>query len=130
MRIYAPSRQTSKLDMPGQTQLKFRQPGQNTEEELRAGASLRSKLEEKERKHYLKTKSANFEGGQRADCRVLDAGSCLSRAGAAAGWAASAPSLLLTPPRLPLPLPHPLHPCRGARRRPAATRGRGSGSGG
>lgn len=39
-----------------------RQPGQNTAEDLAAG-DLRSKLEEKERKHYLKTKSTNFEGG-------------------------------------------------------------------
>lgn len=62
MRIYAPSRMQSVKDLPGQTTLKFRQPGQNTSEELLQG-DLRSKLEEKERKHYLKTKSANFEGG-------------------------------------------------------------------
>ena len=42
-----------------------RQPGQNTEEDLRRSGGvdlLRSKLEEKERKHFLKTKSTNFEG--------------------------------------------------------------------
>lgn len=42
-----------------------RQPGQNTVDELAAG-DMRSKLEEKERKHYLQTKSHNFEGGCRS----------------------------------------------------------------
>lgn len=41
-----------------------RQPGQNTADELAAG-DMRSKLEEKERKHYLQTKSHNFEGRYR-----------------------------------------------------------------
>ena len=53
-----------------------RQPGQHTEEELRAG-DLRSQLEEKERKHRLKTKSANFEGGWRGGAvRVARAAVC------------------------------------------------------
>lgn len=71
MRIYAPSRMQSVKDLPGQTTLKFRQPGQNTSEELLQG-DLRSKLEEKERKHYLKTKSANFEEEREEDLRLLE----------------------------------------------------------
>lgn len=81
-----------------------RQPGQNTVEDLEQG-DLRSKLEEKERKHYLKTKSTNFEG---AFC----------------GAFSNHPAL---PPKEPvaclLPAPFPpqpalcqtLSPCRGTR---------------
>lgn len=71
MRIYAPSRMQSKLDVAAQTKLKFRQPGQNTAEDLAEG-DLRTKLEEKERKHYLKTKSHNFEEEREEDLRLLE----------------------------------------------------------
>lgn len=71
MRIYAPSKQQSVKDLPGHTKLKFRQPGQNTADELAAG-DMRSKLEEKERKHYLQTKSHNFEEEREEDLRLLE----------------------------------------------------------
>ncbi|PSC70203.1 Cwf15 Cwc15 cell cycle control [Micractinium conductrix] len=84
MRIYAPSRMQSKLDVPGQTTLKFRQPGQNTTDDLSAAGDLRSKLEEKERKHYLKTKSTNFEEEREDDLRLLESAAAPDGGAAAA----------------------------------------------
>lgn len=83
MRIYAPSRMQSVKDLPGQTKLKFRQPGQNTVEDLEHG-DLRSKLEEKERKHYLKTKSTNFEEEREDDLRLLETGAAPDGSGGGA----------------------------------------------
>lgn len=108
-----------------------RQPGQNTEDDLRSG-DLRSKLEEKERKHFLKTKSTNFEGagrhvGGRRRCLLLPRP-------ALAGSCASARSGCRPQQRIPAVLarsafqlirfhPNPMHAgSRGARGRPAATR--------
>ncbi|PRW34012.1 Xylulokinase [Chlorella sorokiniana] len=84
MRIYAPSRMQSVKDLPGQTKLKFRQPGQNTEDELRAG-DMRSKLEEKERKHFLKTKSTNFEEEREEDLRLLESAAAAAGDGGGGG---------------------------------------------
>lgn len=86
MRIYAPSRMQSVKDLPGQTKLKFRQPGQNTEDELRAG-DMRSTLEEKERKHFLKTKSTNFEEEREEDLRLLESAAAAAGDGGGGGGA-------------------------------------------
>ena len=61
MRFFAPSKMQSVKDMPGQTHLKFRQDGQGSVAELRR-KDLLSELQEKERKHFLKTKPSQFEG--------------------------------------------------------------------
>ena len=99
-----------------------RQPGQNTTEELLLG-DLRSKLEEKERKHLLKTQSANFVGALSQACGALRA-----PAAAACGLLpldarqqVEARSLACSPAAQPLGAPR-LAPCRGARRGPAVTR--------
>ena len=61
MRFYAPSQMKSVKDVAGFTQMKYRQDGQNSIEELKQ-KDLRSKLEEKERKHFLKASKEDFLG--------------------------------------------------------------------
>lgn len=61
-----------------------RQPGQNSAEDLEKD-DLRAKLEEKERKHYLKTKSTNFEEEREEDLRLLEAAAAPDGGGGGAG---------------------------------------------
>lgn len=107
-----------------------RQPGQNTEDELRAG-DMRSKLEEKERKHFLKTKSTNFEGGH--CCRCSHACNLL-----ASSCKASPPAFVLRLQHDPIDLPLPALPSAAEEREEdlrllesaAAAAGDGGGGGG
>jgi hypothetical protein len=61
-----------------------RQPGQNSVEDLQKD-DLRAKLEEKERKHYLKTKSTNFEEEREEDLRLLEAAAAPDSGGGGGG---------------------------------------------
>lgn len=72
MRFYAPSNMQSVKDMPSHTQLKYRQDGQYTAEEIRK-RNLRAELEAKERKYYLKSNNANFDEEKEDDLRLLEA---------------------------------------------------------
>lgn len=85
MRFFAPSKMQSAKDMPAHTQLKYRQDGQFSAAELKQ-KNLRAELEEKERNHYLKSKSANFDEEKEEDLRLLE--------GATAGGGAG-PSVLI-----------------------------------
>ena len=62
MRIFAPLQQRSVKDMPAHTKLKFRAEGQTSAADL-ARKDLRAELEEKERAHYAKTQTKEFDGG-------------------------------------------------------------------
>ena len=61
MRFYAPSKIQSVKDIAGFTKMKYRKDGQNSLEELKA-KDLKSVLEEKERKHFLKASKEDFLG--------------------------------------------------------------------
>ncbi len=70
------SRQFSVLDMPAHTKLKYRQPGQDTKDELKNKA-LRSVLDEKERAAYMAKLQERGKGGDvaaREELRLLEAG--------------------------------------------------------
>ena len=61
MRHYAPSKMQSVKDIAGFTKMKYRKEGQNSLEEIK-GRDLKSVLEEKERKHFLKASKEEFLG--------------------------------------------------------------------
>lgn len=61
MRHYVPSKMQSVKDIAGFTKMKYRKEGQNSLEELKA-KDLKSVLEEKERKHFLKASKEEFIG--------------------------------------------------------------------
>jgi protein CWC15 len=64
MRHYAPSKMLSVKDIAGFTKMKYRKDGQNSLEELKQ-KDLKSVLEEKERKHFLKASKEDFLGKTR-----------------------------------------------------------------
>uniref|UniRef100_A0A383VEF7 Cwf15/Cwc15 cell cycle control protein n=1 Tax=Tetradesmus obliquus TaxID=3088 RepID=A0A383VEF7_TETOB len=72
MRIFAPSKQVSAKNQAAHTKMKFRQEGQAAPHELKS-QDLKAKLEEKERKHFQKTKGINFEEERKADMELLEA---------------------------------------------------------
>lgn len=61
MRFYAPSQMRSVKDIAGFTKMKYRKEGQNSLKELKE-KDLKSVLEEKERKHFLKASKEEFLG--------------------------------------------------------------------
>uniref|UniRef100_A0A7R9YSH8 Cwf15/Cwc15 cell cycle control protein n=1 Tax=Chlamydomonas euryale TaxID=1486919 RepID=A0A7R9YSH8_9CHLO len=87
-RWFVPSVQRSVHNMPGHTNLKFRQEGQGTAEEV-GNQDLRAKLEEKERKHIAKTKGVNFEEERKKDMKLLE------QIGADPGGGGKAPKALI-----------------------------------
>ena len=82
-RLYAGTRQYSSRDLPGQTQLKFRQIGQGSEEEMQL-RDLKQELEDREHKHYASIKLSQErqgmllesaprpDGDQNAEAAALD----------------------------------------------------------
>lgn len=70
--MYTASRMVSALDQSAHTKLKFRQPGQGADTDLKK-RDLHSELEARERKHIAKTRGINFEEEREKDLLFLEA---------------------------------------------------------